>query len=82
MTYQLEDAPGAGLQGWGWQDNGLGTAPGQLGTHVVFEQSGLQTLRLQPREDGLSIDQIVISPDRYLLVAPGSLKNDDTVVVR
>jgi hypothetical protein len=82
MIYQLEDAPTAGLSRWGWQDNGLGTEPSQAGTHLVFPTSGLQTLRIQPREDGLSIDQIVISPDRYLLVAPGSLKDDATIVTR
>jgi hypothetical protein len=82
MIYQLEDAPVAGLSKWGWQDNGIGTAPGQFGEHIVFSQSGLQRLRIQPREDGLSIDQIVISPDRYLLVAPGALKDDATVIPR
>ncbi|MGE0445037.1 MAG: putative Ig domain-containing protein [Vicinamibacterales bacterium] len=82
LIYQLEDAPTAGLSRWGWQDNGLGTEPNQAGTHLVFPASGLQTLRIQPREDGLSIDQIVISPDRYLLVAPGSLKDDGTIVGR
>jgi len=80
MIYQLEDAPSVGLSQWGWQDNGLGTAPGMMGAQITFEQSGLQTLRIQPREDGLQIDQIVISPDRYLLVAPGALKNDATIV--
>jgi hypothetical protein len=82
MTYQLEDAPTAGLSNWGWQDNGLGTVKGMMGAHLTFEKSGLQTIRIQPREDGLQIDQIVISPDRYLLVAPGGLKNDGTVVPR
>jgi hypothetical protein len=82
MTYQLEDAAGSGLSGWGWQDNGLGTAVGMMGANIVFEKGGLQTLRVQPREDGLSIDQIVISPDRYLLFAPGTLKDDATIVAR
>jgi hypothetical protein len=82
MTYQLEDAPSAGLSSWGWQDNGLGTVNGMMGPHLIFEKSGLQTIRIQPREDGLQIDQIVISPDRYLLVAPGGLKNDATIIAR
>jgi len=80
LVYQLEDAPKAGLSGWGWQDNGLGTSPGMMGPNITFDESGLQTLRIQPREDGLQIDQIVISPDRYLLTAPGALKNDTTIV--
>ena len=80
LTYQLGDAPGAALSKWGWQDNGLGTAPGQIGEHIVFTRSGLQRLRIQPREDGLSIDQIVISPNRFLLVPPGPLTDDATII--
>jgi hypothetical protein len=76
----LEETALAGLAGWGWQDTGYGV--GVLGLPIVFERTGVQTLRLQPREDGLLIDQIVISPERYLLVAPGSLKNDATIVAK
>jgi len=32
------------------------------------------------REDGLSIDQIVLSPSTYLNAAPGALKNDNTIL--
>jgi hypothetical protein len=32
------------------------------------------------REDGASVDQIVISPARFLTTAPGALKDDATVV--
>jgi hypothetical protein len=80
LIYQLEDAPNAGLSNWGWQDNGLGTVKGMMGAHLTFAKTGLQTIRIQPREDGLQIDQIVISPALYLLVAPGGLKNDGTIV--
>ena len=45
-----------------------------LGAHVVFDQTGLQTLRIQPREDGLYIDQIVLSPQQYLTHSPGTLR--------
>jgi phosphatidylserine/phosphatidylglycerophosphate/cardiolipin synthase-like enzyme len=76
--YNLEDANGAGLSGWGWQDNGWGV--GVLGPLVYFEETGQQRIRVQTREDGLSIDQIVLSPDRYLNSAPGALKNDTTIL--
>jgi hypothetical protein len=76
----LEDGTNAGVSGWGWQDNAYGT--GVLAAPLVFETSGLQTLRLLPREDGISIDQIVLSSERYLTTAPGSLKGDTTIVVR
>jgi hypothetical protein len=37
-------------------------------------------VRVQTREDGLSIDQIVLSPATYLATAPGALKNDTTIL--
>jgi hypothetical protein len=76
LSITLEDDVNAGLSGWGWQDDGFGG----LGAPVVFDSTGPQTIRIQPREDGLSIDQIVISPERYLTTAPGAVKNDATIV--
>jgi len=77
-TYNLEEASDAGLSNWGWQDNGWGT--NVMGTDIVFEATGLQTLRIQSREDGLYIDQIVLSPQQYQATTPGALKNDTTIV--
>ena len=76
--YNLEDCSGCGVSGWGWQDNGYNG----FGANVVFPQSGVHTIRIQTREDGLSIDQIVLSPSTYLTVAPGGLKNDTTILPR
>jgi hypothetical protein len=78
--YSVEEAANAGISGWGWEDNGYGT--GVIGTHVVFETTGLQTIRIQSREDGLYLDQIVLSPARFLTQSPGVLKNDGTIVGR
>ena len=72
----IEDDNGAGVSGWGWQDNGWGG----LGAVVYFAQSGPQTIRVQRREDGISIDQILLSPERYLNSSPGALKNDTTIL--
>ncbi len=74
----IEDCSGCGLAGWGWQDNGYGT--GVLGPLVYFAQTGAQTVRIQQREDGISIDQVILSATSYLTVAPGSTKNDATIV--
>ena len=74
----LEDCSGCGLSGWGWQDNGYGA--GVLGPLVYFATTGTHTVRVQAREDGLSIDQMVLSPERYLTAAPGTLKNDTTIL--
>jgi hypothetical protein len=74
----LEDCEGCGLSGWGWQDNGWGV--GALGPVVMFSHSGVHTIRVQTREDGVSIDQLVLSARSYLLRAPGALKNDSTIL--
>jgi hypothetical protein len=74
----IEDCTGCGLSGWGWQDNGWGE--GVLGPLVYFDRTGTQKIRVQIREDGLSIDQIVLSSSDYLTVAPGRLKGDSTIL--
>jgi hypothetical protein len=74
----LEDCSGCGLQGWGWQDNGYGI--NVLGPVIYFAQAGTQRLRIQIREDGVGIDQVVLSAVRYTNQAPGALKNDTTIL--
>jgi endonuclease/exonuclease/phosphatase family metal-dependent hydrolase len=64
----LEDCADCGLSGWMWQDNGYGS--GVLGPAIYFAADGTQTIRVQTREDGLQIDQIVLSPQVYLNVQP------------
>ncbi len=76
----IEDCSGCGLAGWGWQDNGWGV--GVMGPLIRFSQGGTQRIRVQTREDGLAIDQIVLSPSRYLNASPGALKNDNTILIR
>jgi len=76
----LADCNGCHLSGWGWQDNGWGV--NVMGPNIHFEQSGAQTIRVQVKEDGFSIDQIVLSAEQFLTVAPGALKNDTTLVLR
>ena len=58
--------------------NGSGWAT--LAAPVYFDRDGRQTLRIQQREDGVSIDQIVISAERYMARSPGALVNDRTIV--
>jgi hypothetical protein len=76
----LADCRRCHLSGWGWQDNGFGV--NVMGPDIYFEQSGAQTIRVQVKQDGFSIDQIVLSAERFLTVAPGALKNDATIVPR
>jgi hypothetical protein len=80
MWYSVEEYSNAGIMNWGWQDNGYGkNVPGPM---LYFNRTGLQTIRIQQREDGISIDQIVISPSRYISMAPGQPKNDTVIVTR
>ena len=66
----------AGVAGWGWEDNAYGGS----GPVLRFAETGPQTIRIQGREDGISIDQIVLSPVRYLTARPGLAKNDATLL--
>jgi hypothetical protein len=77
-AFNLEACSGCGLAGWGWEDNGWGN--GVLGPAIYFAAGGTQRLRIQPREDGLSIDQIVLSPGHYLSSPPGAARNDTTIL--
>ena len=51
-----------------------------FGPQIFFQSTGTHTIRVQGREDGISIDQIVLSPGTYLNNSPGALKNDNTVL--
>ena len=74
--FNLEECTGCGLSAWGWNDNLFGG----LGPLIYFASSGTQTIRVQLREDGLAIDQIVLSPQTYLNNAPGATRNDTTIL--
>ena len=67
---------GPALHGWGWSDNGWGS----LGDDIYFASSGAHTIRIQAREDGAVVDQIVLSPDKYVTTAPGP-RRDDTKIL-
>lgn len=72
----LQACNGALEHGWGWTDNGWCGS----GTNLYFQTTGTHTIRLQKREDGISIDQIVLSPETYLTSAPGKAVDDSTLL--
>ncbi len=73
------DSTGAGLSAWGWQNGAYWLAQA---TEVSFPSAGPQTLRVQTREDGVQLDQIVLSPVTYFGAAPGLAANDPTIVAK
>ena len=79
LPFNLEECSGCGVSGWGWEDDGWG-AVNAPGVRIRFEKGGFQRLRIQRREDGLSLDQIVLSSEKYLTARPGTAKNDTTIL--
>jgi hypothetical protein len=78
MMVNLEDCSGCAISGWGWQDNGFGA--NVSGPALRFASSGTVTIRIQAREDGISLDQFVLSSATYLNTAPGARTNDTTIL--
>ena len=71
------DAGAASLNNWGWQNGAYWLSQR---TTVTFATTGTHTMRIQVREDGVMLDQIVLSPATYLSTRPGSVTNDSTIV--
>ena len=82
LAVSLEECSGCGISGWGWEDDGWG-APNRNGVLLRFPQNSdrdRQIMVIQTREDGVSIDQVVLSAVRYKTQRPGTAKNDRTIL--
>ncbi len=79
LLLNLEQCSGCGASGWGWVDGAYWLAQSNI---VQFASTGPHTLRVQSREDGAQVDQIVFSPATYLSRPPGSTSNDATILPR
>ena len=79
LTLNLQFSNGAKLNGWGWVDGAYWLS--QAST-VSFSGTGAHTLRLQTREDGVQIDQVVLSPATYLSSSPGQKSGDSTIIAK
>ena len=76
----LEDCTGCGVSAWGWNDTATTATPGALGPLVYFSRSGTHRIRVQVREDGLTIDQIkLVRAPTDTTPAPGSPKDDGNI---
>jgi endonuclease/exonuclease/phosphatase family metal-dependent hydrolase len=77
LLVNLERCNNCGVSGWGWQDGAYWMSQT---TTVRFTTTGTHRLRVQTREDGVQIDQIVLSSDNYRYESPGEMVNDRTIV--
>jgi len=72
-----QSCDGCAISGWGWIDGAYWL---QQPHTIRFATTGTHKLRIQTREDGVEVDQIVISPATFLSSPPGGLTNDSTIV--
>jgi hypothetical protein len=72
----LEEGSGKNVSGWGWNDAHYGA----LAAPVYFATTGLQTIRIQQREDGIMWDQMILSSATYRSTRPGLTRADTTIV--
>jgi hypothetical protein len=72
-------ASASSLRNWGWQNGAYWLNQPRT---FAFASTGSHTLRIQTREDGVQVDQIVLSPATYLTSAPGPVSDDSTIVPR
>jgi hypothetical protein len=85
LAVNLEECSGCGLSGWGWRDEAWGTR-GAIGTVTMRfppnNGSMWHRLRIQTREDGVMVDQVVLSAVTYANRRPGAVKDDRTILVQ
>jgi endonuclease/exonuclease/phosphatase family metal-dependent hydrolase len=77
LMVNLERCSGCGMSNWGWYNTAYWLSQE---TRVRFTTTGTHTIRVQTREDGVEIDQIVLSPVKYVSAAPGPISNDTTIL--
>jgi probable HAF family extracellular repeat protein len=73
------DATASSLSNWGWQNGAYWLTQT---TTFTFPAGGTQTIRVQVREDGVQVDQIVLSPNTYRNGSPGAVSNDTVIVAK
>lgn len=79
LLFNLESCSGCGVSGWGWTGGAYWISEN---SQVQFASAGTKKIRVQTREDGVQIDQIVLSASKYLGSRPGAEKSDSTRLAR
>ena len=77
LLVNLEECAGCGLSSWGWSGHAWWLSQPLA---IEFPSDGPHTIRIQTREDGVEIDQIVLSSASYMNGSPGSSRDDSTVL--
>jgi hypothetical protein len=77
LTVNLQPCDGCAFSGWGWLDGAYWLTQS---SSLRFSAGGTHSIRVQTREDGVQLDQVVISSAAYLSTPPGSRTNDTTIV--
>jgi hypothetical protein len=80
ISVNLEECSNCGVSEWGWRDDGWGQRGVMSSLTLRFTRGGYHRVRIQTREDGVSIDQLVLSAEKYLTARPGPVKNDTTIL--
>jgi hypothetical protein len=81
LDINLEPCSGCGVSGWGWRDERWGDRLTATPVLLRFPTGGWQRVRIQTREDGVIVDQITLSSERYLSRPPGPARNDKTILI-
>ena len=82
LAVSLEECLNCGVAGWGWADDGWG-ARNTNGVLLRFPESNrysTEYIYIQTREDGVSVDQVVLSAEKYLTAPPGAATHDVTIL--
>jgi endonuclease/exonuclease/phosphatase family metal-dependent hydrolase len=77
LLVNLEPCSNCGVAGWGWSGGAWWV---NQATTVRFATAGTKTVRVQIREDGVDVDQIVLSASTWRHSAPGSATHDSTIL--
>jgi hypothetical protein len=81
LAVNLEECSGCGESGWGWRDDAWGAKGIVSSVLLRFSDPRSSGIWIQTREDGVMIDQIVLSSNKYKTKRPGDAK-DDTVILK
>jgi endonuclease/exonuclease/phosphatase family metal-dependent hydrolase len=79
LLVNLEQCSGCGMSNWGWSGGAWWLSQALA---IEFASDGAKTIRIQTREDGVEIDQIVISQTTYMNGSPGASRDDTTILAR